>query len=45
VNVSPAWLLRMAKDKSGFPAPTYINNRKFWRLEDLEAYESARSAK
>jgi predicted DNA-binding transcriptional regulator AlpA len=28
----------------GFPVPIRINNRRFWRLTDLEAWEASRPA-
>jgi predicted DNA-binding transcriptional regulator AlpA len=42
-GVSDMSLWRWSRDKAlGFPAPIRINNRRFWRLGDLEAWEATR---
>lgn len=42
-NVSHMTIWRWRKDpRLGFPAPIRIGPRKFWRLADLEAWESGR---
>jgi hypothetical protein len=39
---SEMWLWRrLHDDASGFPLPTYINGRRFWRLGDLVAWEGS----
>jgi hypothetical protein len=30
-------------EKLNFPRPTIINKRRYWRVEDLEAWERARA--
>ena len=43
-GVSDMSLWRWTRDqKLGFPAPIRINNRRFWRLTDLEAFEARRA--
>ena len=43
---SDMWLWRLLKNEaSGFPKPLIINGRRYWRLEDLEAWEVAQAAK
>lgn len=38
-DVSDMWLWRRLHDDSGFPQPTIINKRRFWRVSDLLAWE------
>ena len=38
-NVSDMWLHRRLRDTSGFPQPVVICGRRFWRLNDLRAWE------
>jgi hypothetical protein len=38
-NVSQQWLWRREKENSGFPRALRIQNRKYWRLSELIAYE------
>jgi predicted DNA-binding transcriptional regulator AlpA len=39
-NASNMWLWRRERDeRSGFPKPIRINGRRFWRLNDLVAWE------
>jgi hypothetical protein len=32
-------------DKLGFPAPVYIGRFRYWKIAELEAWESARARK
>ncbi|MFZ0710660.1 MAG: hypothetical protein WAM53_11510 [Terrimicrobiaceae bacterium] len=38
-DASDMWLWRRQHDGSGFPLPTIINKRRFWRLSELMAWE------
>ena len=39
-GVSTMWLERRLKNpESGFPKPIYIGRRRYWRLEELVAWE------
>lgn len=43
-GVSDMSLWRWLKNEDlAFPHPIRINNRRFWRLNDLEAWEASRS--
>jgi hypothetical protein len=33
----------LRNDALGFPAPTVINGRRYWKVESLEAWESSRA--
>lgn len=35
--------MQMDRDGSGFPKPMVVENRRFWRLSELEAWERARA--
>lgn len=42
-NVSDMTLWRWLRDPAmGFPKPTYINKRRYWRLSELEGFERSR---
>lgn len=44
-SISTVTLWRWLKDAAlGFPEPTRINKRRFWKLADLEAWERWRAA-
>lgn len=38
-GVSDMWLHRRLHDQSGFPKPVYIGRLRFWRLNELRAWE------
>jgi hypothetical protein len=38
-GASDMWLWRRLHDSSGFPKPTFISGRRFWRLTALMAWE------
>ena len=38
-EVSDMWLWRRQNDESGFPKPTEICGRRFWKLSELIAWE------
>lgn len=45
-NISDMTVHRWLKnDALGFPQPTYINNRRYWRLGDLVSWENAQASK
>jgi hypothetical protein len=44
-HCSDMWVYRRLHDGSGFPQPTTIAGRRFWRLTDLVAWERARAGK
>jgi len=44
-SISTVTLWRWLKDATlGFPEPTRINKRRFWKLADLEDWERRRAA-
>jgi predicted DNA-binding transcriptional regulator AlpA len=42
-NVSHMWLLRRQKD-AGFPSPIFFGGIRFWKLSDLERWETDQKA-
>jgi hypothetical protein len=45
-NISPMTEYRWVQDaKLGFPKPIYINGRKYYDLDELEAFDRARAVK
>ncbi|SHI04251.1 hypothetical protein [Bradyrhizobium erythrophlei] len=42
-DVSHMWLVRRQKD-SGFPSPTILGGIRFWKLSDLERWETDQKA-
>ena len=38
-EVSDMWLWRRQNDESGFPKPTEIYGRRFWKVSELVAWE------
>jgi hypothetical protein len=45
-NISPMTEHRWVHDeKLGFPKPIYINQRKYYDLDELEAFDRARAVK
>ena len=43
-DASDMWLWRRLHDDSGFPHPTIINKRRFWKLSELVAWEQSQKA-
>ena len=43
-DVSDMWIWRRLKDDSGFPRPIDISGRRFWKLDELIAWERRRAA-
>ena len=38
-GVSDTWVDRRLAGNPDFPKPVYIGNRRYWRIDELEAYE------
>jgi predicted DNA-binding transcriptional regulator AlpA len=43
-DASDMWLWRRLNDESNFPKPLHIENRRFWKLSELVAWERHRAA-
>ena len=44
-DTSEMWIERRLRDASGFPLPIKLGGRRYWRLDELEAWERACAAK
>jgi hypothetical protein len=43
-DCSPMWIERRLSGDPTFPKPIYIAKRRFWRLADIVAWETAKAA-
>jgi hypothetical protein len=41
-DVSDMWLFRMVRDDPNFPRPLMIRHKRYWRLQELLAYENTK---